>query len=120
MFFLQFLNYLLVKTIHQIRIVANELNQGMPTPEGIHQDGFDFVTVSCIDTANVSGGISFILDSRDHTKVAFEGTLLPGMLLIFSDRTFAHYTSNISPKLPGEAHRDVIVTTFQCLNTKQN
>ena len=49
--------------IHQIRIVANELNQGMPTPEGIHQDGFDFVTVSCIDTANVSGGISFILDS---------------------------------------------------------
>lgn len=108
--------------IHQIRIVANKLNQGMPTPEGIHQDGFDFVTVACIGASNVSGGISFILDAHDHTKIAFEGTLQPGMLLIFSDKTFAHYTSNISPKLPGEAHRDVIVTTFQTLSnpTTQN
>ena len=107
--------------IHQIRIVANKFNQGMPTPEGIHQDGFDYVTVGCIETSNVSGGISFVLDGHDHTKIAFEGTLSPGMLLIFSDRTFAHYTSNISPKLPGEAYRDVIVTTFQCINSnKQN
>lgn len=106
--------------IHQIRIVANKFNQGMPTPEGIHQDGFDFVTVACINTANVSGGISFVLDAHDHTKVAFEGTLFPGMLLIFSDKTFAHYTSNITPKLPGEAHRDVIVTTFQHLNSRKD
>jgi len=106
--------------IHQIRIVANKFNQGMPTPEGIHQDGFDFVTVACINTANVSGGISFVLDAHDHTKVAFEGTLFPGMLLIFSDKTFAHYTSNITPKLPGEAYRDVIVTTFQRSNGRKD
>lgn len=103
--------------IHQIRIIANKLNQGMPAPEGIHQDGFDFVTIACINTVNVSGGVSLILDAHDYAKIFFEGILLPGMLLVFSDKTFAHYTSNISPKLPGEARRDVIVTTFQHLNS---
>lgn len=99
--------------VHQIRIIANEFNQGMPTPEGIHQDGFDFVAVGCINASNVSGGISFILNAQDHTEVAFEGVLNPGSLILFSDRTYAHYTSNISPKLPGVAQRDVVVATFQ-------
>lgn len=98
--------------IHQIRILANTINQGIPTPEGIHQDGFDYVTVTCINTFNVSGGISVLLDAKDHTKIVFEGTLYPGMQIIFSDKTFAHYTSNITPKVPGIAFRDVIVVTF--------
>jgi hypothetical protein len=102
--------------IHQIRIIANHDNQGSPTPEGIHQDGFNFVSIACINTDNVSGGISFLLNAQDHTKVEFEGVLSPGMLLVFSDTTFAHYTSNISPKLPGLARRDVVVATFAYLN----
>ncbi len=99
--------------IHQIRILADTENQGIPTPEGIHQDGFDYVTVSCINTHNLSGGVSVLLDAQDHTKIIYQGTLIPGEQIVFSDKTFAHYTSNISPKIPGVAYRDVIVTTFQ-------
>lgn len=101
--------------IHQIRILADTDNQGIPTPEGIHQDGFDYVTVSCINTHNLSGGVSVLLDAKDHTKIVYEGTLIPGEQIVFSDKTFAHYTSNISPKVPGIAYRDVIVTTFQTI-----
>ncbi len=101
--------------IHQIRILADTENQGIPTPEGIHQDGFDYVTVSCINTHNLSGGVSVLLDAQDHTKIVYEGTLIPGEQIVFSDKSVAHYTSNISPKIPGMAYRDVIVATFQSI-----
>lgn len=104
--------------VHQIRIIANTDNQGIPTPEGIHQDGFDYVTVTCVNVNNMSGGISVLLDAQDYTKVEFEGILYPGMQIVFSDKTFAHYTSNITPIVPGEAFRDVIVTTFLTINNK--
>lgn len=98
--------------IHQIRTLANTDNPGIPTPEGIHQDGFDYVTVTCIQTCNLSGGITVLFDAKDHTHITFEGPLHPGMQIIFSDKTFAHYTSNITPKIPGIALRDVFVVTF--------
>lgn len=98
--------------VHLMRIVANTNNQGIPTPEGIHQDGFDYVTITCVNLSNVSGAITVLFDTQDHTKIAFEGTLQPGMQLVFSDRTLSHFTSNVNPKIPGDACRDVIVTTF--------
>ncbi|WP_032112941.1 2OG-Fe dioxygenase family protein [Candidatus Paracaedibacter symbiosus] len=98
--------------VHQIRIFSDTLNQGIPTPEGIHQDGFDFVAVACINTRNVSGGVSVLFDAKDHARIVFEGILTPGTQIVFSDKDFAHYTSNVTPKIPGVAFRDVIVTTF--------
>lgn len=98
--------------VHQIRIVADEDHAGRPTPEGIHQDGFDYVAVSCVGVQNLSGGTSVIVKGDDYCDVVFEADLSPGDMLIFSDRLFAHYTSNIIPRLPGVAVRDVVVTTF--------
>lgn len=103
--------------VHQIRILADTDNQGIPTPEGIHQDGFDYVTVTCVNSQNISGGITVLFDANDHKKITFEGILYPGMQIVFSDKSFAHYTSNITPKIPGVAFRDVVVTTFaMCQN----
>jgi hypothetical protein len=48
--------------IHQIRIVAAPGKPGRPAPEGIHQDGTDFLTLHLVHRRNVVGGESTIYD----------------------------------------------------------
>jgi hypothetical protein len=48
--------------IHQIRIVASPEEPGLPAPEGIHQDGTDFLTLHLVRRLNVVGGESTIYD----------------------------------------------------------
>jgi hypothetical protein len=48
--------------IHQIRIVATPGEPGLPAPEGIHQDGTDFLTLHLVRRDNVVGGESTIYD----------------------------------------------------------
>jgi hypothetical protein len=48
--------------IHQIRIVASAKVPGLPAPEGIHQDGTDYLTLHLIRRRNIIGGESTIFD----------------------------------------------------------
>jgi hypothetical protein len=48
--------------IHQIRVVASSGQPGLPAPEGIHQDGTDFLTLHLVRRHNVVGGESTIYD----------------------------------------------------------
>jgi hypothetical protein len=48
--------------IHQIRITATPDEPGLPAPEGIHQDGTDFLTLHLVDRRNVEGAESTIYD----------------------------------------------------------
>jgi hypothetical protein len=48
--------------IHQIRIVASEKVPGLPAPEGIHQDGTDFLSLHLVRRRNIEGGESTIYD----------------------------------------------------------
>jgi hypothetical protein len=48
--------------IHQIRIVASVNVPGLPAPEGIHQDGTDFLTLHLVHRHNLVGGESTIYD----------------------------------------------------------
>jgi hypothetical protein len=48
--------------IHQIRIVASAQVPGLPAPEGIHQDGTDFLTLHLVRRQNIVGGESTIYD----------------------------------------------------------
>jgi hypothetical protein len=48
--------------IHQIRIVASPDQPGLPAPEGIHQDGTDFLTLHLVRRHNVVGGETTIYD----------------------------------------------------------
>jgi hypothetical protein len=48
--------------IHQIRIVASAEEPGQPAPEGIHQDGTDFLTLHLVRRHNIVGGVSTIYD----------------------------------------------------------
>jgi hypothetical protein len=48
--------------VHQIRIVASVDEPGLPAPEGIHQDGTDFLTLHLVRRQNIIGGTSTIYD----------------------------------------------------------
>ena len=48
--------------VHQIRIVASEKVPGLPAPEGIHQDGTDFLSLHLVRRQNIAGGESTIYD----------------------------------------------------------
>jgi hypothetical protein len=48
--------------VHQIRIVASPGEPGLPAPEGIHQDGTDFLTLHLVRRHNVAGAESTIYD----------------------------------------------------------
>ncbi|WP_444918998.1 2OG-Fe dioxygenase family protein [Microbulbifer sp. JMSA003] len=96
---------------HQIRVRATDEFNAYPTPEGFHQDGFDYVAINCINRNNVNGGESFI-SSLDENEIIFHGTLTPGKALVLNDRSLKHYVSPITPLFPGEAVRDVVVITL--------
>jgi 2-keto-4-pentenoate hydratase/2-oxohepta-3-ene-1,7-dioic acid hydratase in catechol pathway len=48
--------------IHQIRIVATPSAPGLPAPEGIHQDGTDFLTLHMVCRHNVEGAETTLYD----------------------------------------------------------
>ncbi len=48
--------------MHQIRVLATTQEIGEPSPEGIHQDGTDFLTLHLVRRENIAGGASTIYD----------------------------------------------------------
>ncbi|WP_234426902.1 2OG-Fe dioxygenase family protein [Streptomyces niger] len=98
---------------HQIRITADDEHPGLPAPEGFHQDGFDYVAVTCVATENVSGGISLVRAAEPDGDDLVERVMPPGEALFLADREVLHYVSPITPKVPGRpTYRDVAVITF--------
>lgn len=97
--------------VHMIRVVADDAHNGVPAPEGVHQDGFDLVLTSIVDLRNVSGGYDSLLDREDNLLQSM--ILQPAEYLLFDDRAYRHYASPITPALPGEAARDALVVTFE-------
>ena len=99
--------------IHQIRVFCNNNNLGLPAPEGIHQDGFQFIAICCIASKNINGGVTQIFD-QDKITIAYEKILTPNDLFIFNDKIFYHFTTPFhSVDFNFEAYRDVFVFTFK-------
>ena len=78
-----------------------------PTPEGMHQDGRDWVFILLLGRSGVSGG-------RLRVEDAFTGELLahldmdsPLSLALFDDRRVRHGATAII----GDGHRDALVVT---------
>ena len=101
-----------VVDVHQIRIIGMERDSGKPTPEGIHQDGEQFVFTHLIDLHNAHGG-----ESRIYNH---EGSLLirhslenPLDTLVLWDSYVLHDVSDIKPLTQGmPARRDVLLMGF--------
>lgn len=98
--------------VHQFRIEAGK-NAGLPTPEGMHRDGVDFVGIFLINRCNVEAGTTRI--SVDGAEQIAEFTLVHPLDAVFlEDHRVRHGVTpitRIDPTRP--AWRDVLVLTFK-------
>ena len=99
--------------VHQIRINCSSTEFGEPAPEGIHQDGFDYITICCVDRHQVDGAkTEFFLDPQK--PAIFSKILEPGEIAYCNDRNIYHYTTPIHPAGSESGFRDVFVVTIRC------
>lgn len=98
---------------HQFRILPTNDEPGLPTPEGKHQDGVEYVLITFLGKLNVVGGETSIYDNDTNHIYSFtmkdrwESVLL-------KDTKILHEVSPINKKNSmQEAFRDVLVLTFR-------
>ncbi|WKE66870.1 2OG-Fe dioxygenase family protein [Gallaecimonas kandeliae] len=97
--------------IHQIRIKTESRNATPPAPEGVHQDGFDFLGVYVLGTGSVEGGELMLYEAKDAAPFFCE-RFADGQYVVLND---ARYFHNAAPVIPLEGQQlgywDVVVLT---------
>ncbi|MBD2662974.1 hypothetical protein B6N60_00498 [Richelia sinica FACHB-800] len=100
--------------VHQIRTTCSPNNLGNPAPEGIHQDGTDFIGIFSVGRDNIQGGETHLYNAKKE-KPVFNKILQPGELLLVNDHEFFHFTTPIKSQNPAPGTRDVFVLTSPSL-----
>ncbi len=100
--------------VHQIRISCSPDNFGIPAPEGIHQDGTDFIGIFSVDRNNIQGGETHLYTAKKE-KPVFSKVLNPGELLLVNDHEFFHFANPIKPQTDAPGSLDVFVLTSPSL-----
>lgn len=99
--------------VHQFRIEATRDMQGLPTPEGMHRDGVDYVLVLLIRRQNVASGTTLIHAPDGQSLGSFTLTE-PFDATLIDDARVAHGVTPVVPLDPAQpAYRDVLVVTFR-------
>ncbi|MBA15384.1 MAG: hypothetical protein CMN73_03410 [Sphingomonas sp.] len=97
---------------HQFRIEALPGQPGLPTPEGMHHDGRDWVLILLVGGGAYAGGESRVADASGACLFARRLTR-PGEALLLNDRKVRHETTPIEAATPATpAWRDTLVLTF--------
>lgn len=98
---------------HQFRIETGPDGTGLPTPEGRHRDGVDFVLVLMVRRANIEQGTTTIHDLSDNLLGSFTLTH-PRDAALVDDRMVFHGVTPVVPVDPAlPAFRDVLVLTYR-------
>ena len=98
--------------VHQIRIVALPGEPGLPAPEGVHQDGTDFLTLHLVRRHNIVGAETTIFD-RDRRPIAHHTMREPLDSFILEDPRVWHGVTPVHAadgRTPGT--RDVLGIDF--------
>jgi hypothetical protein len=99
--------------VHQFRIEARADEPGLPTPEGVHRDGVDYVLVLLIARENIASGTTTI-HGRDGALLGNFTLTQPFDAALVDDERVYHGVTPVQPLDPGaSAHRDVLVVTFK-------
>jgi hypothetical protein len=101
-----------VADVHLVRIVGTPDQPGKPAPEGIHNDGFDFVSFHLISREGVMGGESVIYDPEKR-PLARRTLESPLDSFYADDRRVLHFTSPIRPRGGQRAHRDMLLMSYR-------
>jgi hypothetical protein len=98
---------------HQFRIEAKAGAEGRPTPEGLHQDGVDWVLVLLIARENVASGMTSIHDLAKRNIGNFTLTR-PFDAAFVDDSRVSHGVTPVEPLDSARpSYRDVLVVTFR-------
>lgn len=103
--------YMLGVNLHQMFIFADLMASGDNSPEGIHQDGADYiVSALVVERAGITGGQSIVYGPDKSTKY-LEYTLKPGEGIFQADKDkLWHYVTPIKedPSVPPDyGHRSI-------------
>lgn len=99
--------------LHQFRIEAGDGEAGLPTPEGAHRDGVDWVIVMLVNRHNVASGVTDIF-GPDGARLGAFTLERPRDSVFLDDHRVLHGVTAIRPLEPGApARRDVLVATFR-------
>ncbi|WGV98664.1 2OG-Fe dioxygenase family protein [Vibrio sp. YMD68] len=101
-----------VVDVHQIRVTCDSDATSAPAPEGIHQDGYRFVGIFCVQRKNISGGFTQIYMSPVEQHPHLNTVLEENQFVIVNDSRFFHHISEtLSSKAGKKGVRDVFVFT---------
>lgn len=97
----------------QNRILASDQEAGLPTPEGIHRDGTEWVLTLFVDRVGADGGESGVYRASDRRKLASVQLKQPGEFLFVNDLTLLHDVTPLSVTSGARAgFRDVFIAMF--------
>lgn len=98
--------------VHQIRVTCSNGTTSAPAPEGIHQDGYRFVGIFCVQRKNISGGFTQIFASPVEQHPHLNTVLEENQFVILDDARYFHHISETLSNLSDEKGiRDVFVFT---------
>lgn len=98
--------------LHPYRIIADGVEEGQPTPEGLHRDGVTYIASLMINKSNAQGGVTTITDSEQNVleRITLDKTF---DVVLANDEETMHEVSAIAPdELDRYAYRDVLVIAF--------
>jgi hypothetical protein len=98
---------------HQFRIEARPDAAGLPTPEGIHRDGVDYVLVLLVSRTNIESGTTTVHapDGRALGRFTLSAPLDAALV---DDARVMHGVTAVHPVDPARpAYRDVLVVTLK-------
>ena len=98
---------------HQFRIEARPDAVGLPTPEGVHRDGVDYVLVLLVNRTNIASGTTTVHAPGGAALGNF--TLVqPFDAALVDDARVMHGVTAVEPLDPAlPAYRDVLVVTLK-------
>ncbi len=99
--------------VHQFRIEARAGEHGLPTPEGVHRDGVDYVLVLLVARRNIASGTTTI--HRPDGALLGRFTLAaPFDAALVDDARVCHGVTPVEAvDAAVPAYRDVLVVTFR-------
>jgi hypothetical protein len=99
--------------LHQFRIEATAEAAGLPTPEGRHRDGVDWVCVLLVRRTNLAEGTTEIF-RPDGTPLGSFTLTEPFDAVFLDDHRVMHGVTAVHPIDPNQpGYRDVLVLTFK-------
>ena len=98
---------------HQFRIEARADAEGLPTPEGIHRDGVDYVLVMLVGRENIASGTTTVHLPDGTTLGSFTLTLPCDSALVDDNRVMHGVTAVHPVDATRPAYRDVLVVTLK-------